>query len=137
MRLALLAGLFAAVALAGSPAVAKRDATPPTFAGLASATTCIGGPIGEGRTSSYRLRWDAAQDDRTSPHRIVYDVYQASSPGAEDLSAPTYTTKAGVTAFDTPQLPTGQTFYFVVRARDVAGNADANVVEREGVNLCD
>jgi hypothetical protein len=38
--------------------------------------------------------------------------------------------------FDTPQLPTEETFFFVVRARDKAGNSDSNLLERQGVNLC-
>jgi hypothetical protein len=129
--------LVAAVALsAGSPAFATKDTTPPTFAGLASATTCIPGPIGGGTTTSYRLSWEPATDNRTPVSRIVYDVYQATAAGGEDFSVPTYTTRPGASSFDTPQLPTEQTFYFVVRARDKAGNSDSNKVERQGVNLC-
>jgi hypothetical protein len=129
--------LVATVALsAGSPAVAKNDTTPPTFAGLKSATTCIPGPIGGGRTTSYHLSWDPATDNRTARSQIVYDVYQATAAGGEDFSVPTYTTRPGASSFDTPQLSTEQTFYFVVRARDKAGNSDSNKVERQGVNLC-
>jgi hypothetical protein len=122
--------------LAGAPAFAKEDMIPPTFAGLMSATTCVPGPIGGGRTTSYRLSWDPATDNRTPSSRIVYDVYQATGPGAEDFSMPTYTTNPGATSFATPQLPTEQMFYFVVRARDRAGNSDSNKVERQGQNLC-
>jgi hypothetical protein len=113
------------------------DRTPPKFAGLKSATTCIPGPIGGGRTTSYHLSWDRATDDVTLSSEIVYDVYQATTPGGEDFSVPTYRTPPGATSFDTPQLPTDETFYFVVRARDQAGNRDSNTVERQGVNLCD
>jgi len=112
------------------------DSTPPTFAGLKSATTCIPGPVGGGRTTSYHLSWDPATDDVTPSSKIVYDVYQATTPGGEDFSAPTYTTAAGATSFDTPPLPTDEQFYFVVRARDEAGNRDSNKVERAGENLC-
>jgi hypothetical protein len=129
--------LVATVTLsAGSPAFAKKDTTPPTFAGLASVTTCTPGPIGGGRTTSYRLSWEQATDNRTPVSQIVYDVYQATAAGGEDFSVPTYTTRPGASSFDTPQLPTEQTFYFVVRARDKAGNSDSNKVERQGVNLC-
>ena len=117
-------------------ALAKRDTIPPTFAGLKAAITCIPGPIGGGRTASYHLSWDPATDNRTPSGQIVYDVYQATAPGGEDFSMPTYTTPAGATSFDTPPLPTDQTFYFVVRARDKAGNRDSNKVERQGQNLC-
>ena len=81
------------------------------------ATTCIGGPIGGGRTSSYHLSWEAASEKNKHP-RIVYEVYQASVSGGENFSAPTYTSAPGATSFDTPQLPTEDTFFFVVRARD-------------------
>ena len=129
--------LAAALLLAAGPsALAERDAIPPTFAGLKSATTCVPGPIGGGRTTSYHLSWDPATDNRTPSSQIVYDVYQASAAGGEDFSAPTYTTPAGATSFDTPPLRTDKAFYFVVRARDKAGNSDSNKVERQGQNLC-
>jgi hypothetical protein len=114
----------------------RKDNIPPKFAGLNSATTCIPGPIGGGRTTSYHLSWDPATDNVTPSRQITYDVYQATTPGGEDFSAPTYTTPAGATSFDTPPLPTDKTFYFVVRARDRAGNRDLNTVERQGQNLC-
>ena len=136
--LSLLLLLGAAVSLVLSPpAEAKRaDQTPPSFAGLKSATTCIPGPIGGGRTSSYNLSWAPATDNVSPAKKIVYDVYQANTSGAEDFATPTYTTPAGATSFTTPLLPSDQNFYFVVRASDQAGNSDSNTVEREGQNLC-
>ena len=135
-------GLMLLLAMAVSlvmivPAEAKRrDSIPPTFAGLKSAITCIPGPIGGGRTTSYNLSWDSATDNVTPSRKIVYDVYQVDAPGAEDFSTPTYTTSPGATSFTTPSLPTDKYFYFVVRARDEAGNSDSNMVERQGQNLC-
>jgi hypothetical protein len=135
LRLLLVA--IAALALAGTPAQARgKDRTPPVFEGLKSAVTCIPGPVGEGRTSSYHLSWNAASDDVTPPSKIVYKIYQATTAGGENYSKPTYTTAPGVTSFDTPRLPSGKIFYFVVRARDRAGNEDSNTVERQGQNLC-
>jgi hypothetical protein len=120
-----------------APAQARgRDHTPPVFAGLKSAVTCIPGPIGPGRTSSYHLGWEAASDDITPQRKIVYEVYQATAAGAENFAKPTYTTKPGATSFNTPRLPSEQYFFFVVRARDRAGNEDKNRAEREGENLC-
>lgn len=131
---ALLLVVIAMLLVISSPAEAKGKHHI-TFAGLKSATTCIAGPIGGGRTSSYHLSWESASDkNRHSP--IVYEIYQATSRGGENFLRPTYTTALGVTSFDTPQLPTENTFYFVVRARDRAGNEDSNTVEREGQNLC-
>jgi len=133
----LLLVVAATLLVISPPAGAKRrDHIPPTFAGLKSATTCIPGPIGPGRTTSYHLRWNPATDNVTPSSKIVYDVYQARRSGGEDFSTPTYTTPAGVTSFDTPPLPADVYFYFVVRARDQAGNRDSNTVERRGVNLC-
>ena len=141
-RLAAVLGLMLLLATTVSlvltaPAEARRsDNIPPTFAGLKSATTCIPGPIAGGRTTSYNLSWDPATDNVTPPKRIVYDVYQAETSGGEDFSTPTYTTPAGATSFATPPLPADKYFYFVVRARDQAGNSDANKVERQRQNLC-
>jgi hypothetical protein len=137
-RLPLVAMAATALVLLSAPAQASgRDHRPPLFAGLKSATTCIPGPIGAGSTSSYHLAWDTAKDNVTPPAKIVYEIYQATKPGGEDFSTPTYTTAAGATSFDTPQLSTATYFYFVVRARDRAGNEDSNTVEREGQNLCE
>ena len=106
-----------------------------SFAGLKWAATCIPGPVKEGETSSYHLEWEAAKA-KTSRHKIVYNVYEATTRGGENYSQPTYTTAPGVTSFDTPQLPVEDTYYFVVRARDRMGNEDSNTVEREGQDLC-
>jgi hypothetical protein len=112
------------------------DHTPPTFAGLESALTCIPGPIGGPTKSSYHLAWKPATDNVTPSIEIVYDIYQATAPGREDFSKATYTTPSGATSFATPALPATKTYYFVVRARDRAGNRDRNRVERAGVNRC-
>ena len=128
-----LFALMATLIVTVSTAQARRMGL--TFAGLKSATTCIPGPIGGGRTSSYHLSWEPAAD-KSKHARVAYEVYEATTRGGEDFSMPTYTTAAGVTSFDTPQLPTETTFYFVVRARDRMGNEDSNTVEREGQNLC-
>lgn len=117
--------------------IAVTDRTPPVFAGLASAVTCLPGPSGgPTRLSSYRLTWSGATDDVTPPGALVYDVYVANVPGGENFAAPTYTTAAGATAFSTPPLPDDRAYYFVVRARDRAGNEDRGTAERRGTNLC-
>src|SRR5438309_3444236 len=137
VRGALVLLVVALVLVASPTAGAKRkDHTPPTYAGLKSATTCVPGPTGGGRTTSYNLTWDAATDDVSPSSTIVYLVYQANAPGSEDFSTPTYTTAAGATSFATPPLPADKPVYFVVRADDQAGNIDRNAVEREGQNLC-
>jgi hypothetical protein len=82
------------------------------------------------------LRWQPATDNTTRSNKIVYDVYQAWAPGGENFAVPTYTTAPGAISFVTPPLPAAQAVYFVVRARDKAGNGDSNKVERQGENLC-
>jgi hypothetical protein len=133
--------LTAALAIAscfacGASYAAGRDRVPPTFAGLRSAVTCIPGPVGGDRTSSFQLTWAAAKDNVTPSNRIVYDIYEAQAAGTESFSRPTYTTRRGATKFTTPPLSSTETYYFVVRARDSAGNRDHNRRERPGRNLC-
>lgn len=127
----------AVLLVAGAPAQARRqDRVPPKFSGLKSATTCIPGPIGSERTSSYHVTWEVATDNVTPSSKIAYNVYQATTAGGENYSKPTYTTAPGATSFDTPQLPSDKYFYFVVHARDQAGNEDSNTIERQGQDLC-
>ncbi len=90
-----------------------------------------------GAISRYRLEWAAATDDTTAPSAIAYDVYQSDAAGRQDLGAPTYTAPAGTTVFSTPPLPANRAWYFVVRARDGAGNRDANRTEVRGENICE
>jgi hypothetical protein len=119
-----------------TPPPSGTDMTPPTFAGLQSASACTPGPIRPGETTPYTLTWQAATDDVTPSSQIVYDVFLAYTSGDENFSQPTWTTPPGVTTYRTPDLPSGDSYYFVVRARDQAGNEDQNKVEREGVEPC-
>ena len=118
------------------PTPRPPDTTPPKFAGLQSAFACTPGPQRPGQTTPFNLTWEAAVDDVTPPALIVYDVYLATAPGGEDFADPTWTTEPGATSFRTPGLPSHGSFYFVVRARDQAGNEEANGVERHGVDPC-
>jgi hypothetical protein len=120
-----------------TPAVTLGDRRGPTFAGLVRATTCIPGPAGGLlRSSRYGLQWQPARDDGTPASKLVYDIYQATTPGGENFAKPTYTSEPGATSFSTPPLPDDAAYYFVARARDAAGNRDRNRVERVGTNLC-
>ncbi len=122
-----------APAAAGGPAPAGG----PTFAGLISATTCNSlAPQVLPRPTSYTLIWKAATDPITPSSALVYEVFLATTPGAEDYAQPTWTTAPGVTSFTTPDLPHSGPVYFVVRARDAAGNKDGNTIERQGVAQC-
>jgi hypothetical protein len=108
----------------------------PTFAGIKSAFACTPGPQRPGETTPFTLTWDAATDPVTPSDEIVYNVYESGTPGGENFASPTWTTAPGVTSFRTPGLPSPGTFYFVVRARDQAGNEDRNTVELPGSDPC-
>jgi len=82
-------------------------------------------------TVSFEVGWWPAIDDDTDPDDMVYDIFQSRRPGEEDFSHPTYTSEPGALTVVTPELPVG-TYYYVVRARDAAGNTDTNVVEVSG-----
>lgn len=108
-----------------------KSGTPPTFEGLKGAFGCS--PIGQ--HVPFELTWNAATDPVTPSSQIVYDIFFSHTSGGEDFSHPTWTTAPGVTSFQTP--PVDEPAYFVVRARDQAGNEDQNTVERLGENPCE
>jgi hypothetical protein len=112
------------------------DATPPRFAGLVRATACTPGAQRPGERTPALLSWSAGADNRTPASQLVYDVFMATTPGAENFLSPTWTSAPGATTFRTPGLPSHGTAYFVVRARDRAGNEDANTVERRLIDPC-
>jgi hypothetical protein len=99
------------------------DTDPPLFNGVVSAT-----PQAGNETTTVVLSWDAATDDQTSPDQIAYDVYQSDTPGGEALSGAATTTVLGTTSA-TVSLTPATTAYWVVRARDKAGNQDTNLTE--------
>jgi hypothetical protein len=111
----------------------STDTMPPTFAGLASAVQCFPGPMTPGEQQPVTLSWNAATDDVTPSSGITYDIYMSSTTGGENFASPSWTAQ-GVTSFMTPELPPGR--FFVVRARDQAGNEDRNTVERQALNPC-
>jgi len=122
-----------------SPATGAPPPDVPTFAGLLSATTTCTGPAPEvlPRPSTYTLTWQPATDPVTPSSAIVYNIFLATSPSAEDYAQPTWTTSPGATSFTTPSLARNGPVYFVVRARNAAGTEDDNTVEHQGVSACD
>jgi hypothetical protein len=97
------------------------DATSPTFGGASSVTRLSG--------TEAKVEWFAASDDQSTPNQIVYDVYTSRFPGAHDFSKPTATSDSGATSFTLTGLTAGVDYFVVVRARDAAGNRDANTEE--------
>jgi hypothetical protein len=111
----------------------STDTMPPTFAGLQRAVQCFPGPQTPGEQRPVGLSWNPAADSVTTSSKITYDIYTATTSGAENFSQPDWTVE-GQTSFTTPSLPAGR--LFVVRARDEAGNEDHNTVERQALNPC-
>jgi hypothetical protein len=105
-----------------APDGASNDSTPPTFGGIMTATA-----IGE---TTALIGWSAAQDQVTPVGRIVYRVYQSTSPGGETFTSAPVSTVTGVEGATIENLAAGVKYYFVVRAVDEAGNADTNTIER-------
>jgi hypothetical protein len=95
---------------------------PPAFAGIAAAVA-----IGE---TDVRLFWAEARDDLTPASGIVYQVFRAEAPGAQDFLAPPISSVPAATAATVGGLVAGVTYHFVVRAMDAPGNTDGNTVER-------
>ena len=111
----------------------------PSFAGLVSAVrTCpvqpaiIPMPI-PGRNVT--LSWQAATDPLTPSSQIVYEIFYSATSGGENYSNPSWTTGPGATHF-TVVLNSFANAFFVVRARDEAGNEDHNTIERMAVTHC-
>jgi len=132
----ILRGVIGHFTITVTPAPAPGGRRAPSFAGLESAFACTPGPQRPGQTTPFTLMWKAATDALTPSAQIVYEVFVSTTPGGEDFSKPSWTTAPGATSFRTPGLASHGTFYFVVRARDSAGNQDANTVEVRGVDPC-
>jgi hypothetical protein len=113
---------------AGAPGCTapERDITPPAFVGARTAT-----PLSQ----AVRLTWDAATDQVTPAASLVYIVYQAEQAGAQDFTAPVLETAAGTTQATVTGLGLDTEYFFVVRARDAAGNIDANTAEVSATTL--
>ncbi len=102
------------------------DSTSPTFAGLQTATD-------SGTGGTVTLTWNAGSDpdtiecnsDPSTP--ISYNVYHAGTSGGQNFLVPDATTQ--LTNVDVTGLTDGNTYYFVVRAEDAAGNEESNVIE--------
>jgi len=122
-----------------SPAGGPAPSDVPTFAGLLTATTTCTtfAPDVLPRPSTYTLTWQPATDPVTTSSAMVYEIFLATSSGAEDYAQPTWTTSPGATSFTTPGLARNGPVYFVVRARNAAGTEDDNTVEHQGVSACD
>lgn len=100
------------------------DTTPPVFGGIGSGSGMSRHTAG--------LSWTAATDNATDSSRIVYAVYESDVAGGEDFAAPLLITDPGATLVTIEGLTYATQYaphYFIVRARDRAGNEEQNTVE--------
>ncbi|MBI3071218.1 MAG: hypothetical protein HYY84_03735 [Deltaproteobacteria bacterium] len=106
-----------------------EDSTPPIFAGASAA---VAAALTDGGTVA--ISWDAGADNLASSALLAYDICQSTTRNACVSSfTTTWSIDAGapsLTSFAVDGgLAYGQRYYFVVRARDLAGNRETNVVE--------
>ncbi len=112
---------------AAGTTLAPPDPNPPTFGGLASATALS--------VTEVQLQWSAATDDVTPSSDIIYLIYMAMTSGGQDFNTPSAITSPGATMYTVTGLSPATMYCFVVRARDEAGNTDANTIERCATTL--
>lgn len=98
-------------------------ATPPAFKGVKAVAPISG--------TSLLVAWDPASDAQTPTNQIVYQVFASTSPGGENFHSPLAHSPPGATSVNvTGLVPTDTTWYVVVRAVNLAGLDDGNVVEK-------
>ena len=99
-------------------ATATADDTPPP-----SPSNLAAAPITEG---GIQLTWTASVSETDVSQ---YNIYRATSSGGQNYSSPTYTVSVGITSYTDSSATSDQTYYYVVRAQDAAGNTDSNTNE--------
>ena len=97
------------------------DTQPPTFAGVVS--TAVTG-------NTVTLSWAAGSDDLTAPGQLVYQIYAAKTSGGQNFITSAFTSPPGFTNFTVTGLDARTQYFFVVRAQDLGGNRDSNVIEK-------
>jgi hypothetical protein len=106
----------------------KDDDTPPVFAGITGLENIT--------SQGFDVTWNAATDNQTAAADIVYDVFVASTSGAQDFEAmPAATSAPGATAVTIESLDSNTDYFIVVRARDLAANLSDNDEELLGTTL--
>jgi hypothetical protein len=105
------------------------DGAPPVFGGVDALVKNV-------TANSVELTWTAASDDKSTPDQIVYDVFQATSSGAQVFDMPPIaSSEPGATSIKLSNLAANQGLFWVVRARDKAGNQSQNVQEATAKTL--
>jgi Big-like domain-containing protein len=98
------------------------DNTPPMFGGVVTATA---GAL----TGTIVVSWAPGSDDFTTPSNLQYLVCKSITTTVCGSSFTVAQQVTGLTSTIVSGLTTSTTYFFVVRARDQAGNTDNNTVE--------
>jgi len=108
---------------------AGPDLGPPAFFGLHAAATGQGCGV-------VQLSWDPAVEDCSGP--IWYDVYRSADDAYFEPGPPTFVGSTTSTSFADSGLSPYAPYWYIVRARDRAGNEDGNyttlVVEASAID---
>ncbi len=94
------------------------DAVPPTFGGVQSATP---------EDCAIQLAWNPATD---ASQPIIYYVYISTTSPVTDFTTPIAVTQETYVLIE--GLMPGQQYFFVVRAKDAAGNVETNTITVSG-----
>ncbi len=81
--------------------------------------------------NTLQVTWSAATASLTPAAQIVYNVYLATSAGAENFAQPTMVSPPGATSLVVGDLQAKTQYFVVVRAVDSAGNMDTPVTPVE------
>lgn len=98
------------------------DDVPPSFGGLESAAVV--------NATAAHVCWSPGSDNLTPSGSLLYEVYVRASGEVFDFANPRITSAPGATCLDIQALSPAESYCFAARARDAAGNRDANVVEQ-------
>ena|GEM_PF-2195861 len=109
----------------GPTDTSTMDKEAPSFTGLSS--------IKVNYPDSMMLLWSAAKDNVTPENEIAYLICMSDKEGGCKDSFIVKYTVTGILKYEVKGLEDGKTYYFVVRARDKAGNTDTNTVEKSAV----
>ncbi len=105
-----------------------EDSLAPTFAGATGAAA--------DSATQITVSWSSATDSVTPSASIVYEICASTVSGACGTSfSVSDTTTPGATSWQIGGLTASTTYFFVVRARDQAGNRDANTTEVSATTL--
>lgn len=105
------------------------DTVPPQFAG-ALFVDFIPDAAGSSAGKA-RITWAPATDDKSGASEIAYEVYESVTPGGEDFAGVPKVTVTGTNTAEVTPVDYTISHFYVVLARDKAGNKNPNKVERK------